>query len=244
MKRLGMALCVLVLLTSSCGVGVRRAASEITETSARFNGTAVSTAGAGSGKLFFDWGVADATNESSGVKPVHFGADGTQPVTYTVDRLLPGVVYGYKVCVADSENPGFANSCSPRQTFRTAGPVVRAFHALANRDCAGPNDFSQDGLIVNYEPHTTYGFRADFLEGASGGANAPVRTNEFGNGGIGSIGLTQPFRARVRIWLNPNGDATQDPGEETVFEGIYAADEPCTNAQPEAANSVRSKRSP
>jgi hypothetical protein len=232
-----MALCVLGLLASSCGVGVRQPASGITETSATLNGKAVSTAGEGSGSYFFLWGVAGATAASSGVKPVQFGADGTQPVSYAADRLLPGVVYGYEVCVADSENPGFGGGCSPLQTFRTAGPVVRAFHSLGNRDCAGPNDFSQEALIVNYEPHTTYGFRADFLEGASGFANAPVRTNEFGNGGIGSIGLTQPFRARVRIWVNPDGDVVQDPGEEIVLDAIYGADEPCTDAQPETANS-------
>ena len=35
------------------------------------------------------------------------------------------------------------------------------------------------------------------------------------------------------IWLNPDGDVTQDPGEETVLDEIYVVDEPCTGAHPE-----------
>ena len=37
----------------------------------------------------------------------------------------------------------------------------------------------------------------------------------------------------MRVWENPDGDTVQDPGEETVVDEVYAADEPCTDAQPE-----------
>ena len=35
------------------------------------------------------------------------------------------------------------------------------------------------------------------------------------------------------VWLDPDGDFVLDPGEETVVDEVYAADEPCTDAQPE-----------
>ena len=80
---------------------------------------------------------------------------------------------------------------------------------------------------------STYALHAEFLEGATGVASTPFTTDDNGNAGIGSVALDQPARVRVRIWLNPNGDLTQDPGEETVLDEIYVIDEPCTGAHPE-----------
>ena len=47
------------------------------------------------------------------------------------------------------------------------------------------------------------------------------------------LSITEPFRLGIRVWLNPDGDTDQDPGEETVLDEVYAASEPCTDAQPE-----------
>jgi hypothetical protein len=144
--------------------------------------------------------------------------------------LEPGTTYSYQVCAGDNDNPdGF---CGPRQTFRTLGTGVPTFRSQ-NRECTGPNDFNQSAFVVNFEPGTTYGFRAQFLEGASGDANTPFETDANGNADLGSIGLTQPFRARVVIWLDPDEDFVQDPEESVLLDSVYGADEPCTDAQPE-----------
>ncbi len=231
MKRLGLAVCVLGMVVSSCGVGVRQPATDITETSATLNGKAVSTIG-GSGTYYFNWGPAENHSRPTPVRNFQYGADNTRSASEAVDQLVSGAVYRYRLCATDTENPGGGDGCSPVQTFRTLGPVAPTFHA-ENRDCGGPNDFSQAVFVVNFEPNTTYAFRAEFLEGATGVANTPFTTDDNGNAGIGSVGLNQPARARVLIWLNPDGDVTQDPGEETVLDEIYVVDEPCTGAHPE-----------
>jgi hypothetical protein len=226
-KRLACA-AVLVLALASCGVGVRLPATDVTETSATLNGKAVSTVG-GSGTYFFVYGVP-GSSRSSGEKNVQFSSGGT-PVSFPVDHLVGGVVYGYRLCVGDSENPGAGDGCSPTQKFRTPGPTGPAFHSQGNPNCAGPNDFSQEAFIANYEPNTRYGFRLDLLSGP-GTAGTLVTTDEDGNAGIGSIGLTEPARARVRLWLD-DGDGVLESGEEVVLDDIYVVEEPCTDAEPE-----------
>jgi hypothetical protein len=104
--RLVPGLAVLALVASSCGVGVRQPATDVTETSATLHGKAVSTVG-GSGTYFFVYGVS-GFSRSSGEKNVQFSSGGT-PVSFPADHLAGGVVYSYRLCVGDSENPGAGN---------------------------------------------------------------------------------------------------------------------------------------
>ena len=144
-------------------------------------------------------------------------------------RSRAGTTYTYQVCAGDNES----KLCSPAQAFTTLGTGVPTFRAVNRGECTGPNDFGVNAFVVNYEPDTNYGFRVDFLEGATGVANTPFTTDEYGNAGIGSVGLSQPTRARVRTWVNPDFDVTIDPGEEVVLDQVFVIDEPCTDAQPE-----------
>lgn len=228
MKRLGLVLCALALIASSCGVGVRQPATDITETSATLNGKAVSTIG-GPGISFFTFGPAEGNTPPTPVKNIDFGDGHELPMSAAVDGLEPGTTYRYQACAGDAENGGL---CSPVQTFKTAGTAVRAFRVYS-QTCAGPNDFTQEGVLLNFEPNTDYGVHFEILEGGSGTGGRPVTTDDTGNAAIGSIGFTEPFRVRVVVWLDPDGDFVLDPGEETVVDEVYAADEPCTDAQPE-----------
>jgi hypothetical protein len=216
------------LALSSCAVGVRAPATNITETTATWNGKAVTTTGA-PGEYFFVGGTALPWLRPAVVEDIEFGTASELPVSVPVDQLEPGTTYTYRACAGDNES----SLCSPAQTFTTLGTPVPTFRAVNRGECGGPNDFGVTAFVVNYEPDTNYGFRADLLEGATGFANVPVRTDEYGNADLGSVGLTEPTRARVRLWLNPDDDVTIDPGEEVVLDQVYVVDEPCTDAQPE-----------
>ena len=216
------------LVFAGCAVGVRAPATDIAETTATLNGKAVTTTGA-PGEYFFAGGEALPWLDPSVVRNISYGTDSEKPVSLPVDGLEPGTTYTYRVCAGDNESL----LCSPSQPFTTLGTPVPTFRAVNRRECSAPDEFGVFAFVVNYEPDTVYGFRADFLEGATGVANTPFTTNEYGNADIGSVGLDQPTRARVRTWVNPDGDVAIDPGEQVVLDQVYVVAEPCADAEPE-----------
>ena len=201
MKRLILALSVLALVVSSCGIGVRKLPTEITETTATLNGNAVSTIG-GPGSYLFLFGPAENAERPTPRHNIDFGAGRELPLSVPVTGLEPGTTYRYKVCAGDAENPD--GGCSPTQTFKTAGTGVRALR-LKNF-CTDPGDFSQEAIALNFEPSTAYGFRVQFV-GQSGFAATFFKTDDAGNYGIGNVSLRAPFQAHIVMWLNPNLDA-------------------------------------
>jgi hypothetical protein len=219
------------LAVSSCAVGVRRPASDITDTSAVMNGTAVSTTG-GPGSYFVKYGLTSTPLWDTPTRDVDFEEGESHPVSEPLDGLEPGTTYHYRVCAEDGENPGDP-FCSPDQAFETTGTGVPTF--LGKSTCTDDFQYSQEGVVVNYEPQTRFGATVDFFDGGS--ASTAFTTDESGNAAFGGVGADQPFRFQVRIWLNPDGDYEQDPGEETVHEAAYSVDEPCTDAQPEGPTS-------
>jgi hypothetical protein len=230
MKRLILALSVLALVVSSCAIGVRKAPSEVTETTATLNGNAVSTIG-GPGSYLFFFGPAENAWRATPRHNIDFGTGSEVPLSLSVTGLEPGTTYRFKACAGDAENPD--PQCSRTHTFKTAGTGVQTLQ-LKNF-CTDPGDFSQEAIALNFEPNTDYGFRVQFV-GSDGFAATFFTTDDAGNYGIGNASLRAPFRAHIVIWLNPDLDAEQDPGEETVLDRIYGADEPCTDAQPEDAS--------
>jgi hypothetical protein len=92
-----------------------------------------------------------------------------------------------------------------------------------------------DGVVESYEPNTEFGFVATYDGGGIAGTS--FRTDAQGDSGVGSALASEPFRVRVRIWLNPNGDFEQDPGEPTVHDKVWVVDEPCEDGHPEQSNS-------
>ena len=229
MKRFLLALCALALIASSCGVGVRQPASEITETSATLNGNVLSTTG-GPGSYEFRYSPTSIPLRRTPERTIEFEAGESEEVSEPVEDLVSGTAYRYYVCAEDGENPG-DKFCSPPQPFETAGPTVQTF--LLETKCPDPDDFAQSGTALNFEPNSGYGIHFQFLEGGSGGGSTAFTTDENGNANAGDVFFTGPFRIAMRIWKNPDGDTVQDPGEETVVDEVYAADEPCTDAQPE-----------
>ena len=228
MKRSALALCLLALVATSCAVGVREPASLVSETTATLNGSVLSTTG-GPGSYEFRYSPTSIGLRRTPERPIEFEAEESEGVSEPVDGLQPGTAYRYYVCAEDEENPG-DKFCSPPQPFRTAGPSVQTF--LVEAECSDPDDFAQSGTALNFEPDSVYGIRIQFVGGGGTGSTV-FTTDENGNANTGNADFTGPFRIEVRVWENPDGDIVQDPGEETVVNGIYSADEPCTDAQPE-----------
>jgi hypothetical protein len=210
-------------------VGVRAPASLVSETTATLNGSVLSTTG-GPGSYDFGYGPTSSPQRRTPERPIDFEAEESEQVSEPVEGLQPGTVYRYYVCAEDGETPG-DKFCSPPQTFRTAGASAQTF--LVEAHCSNPDDFAQSGTALNFEPNSRYGIHFEFLEGGSGGGTTAFTTDENGNANAGDVFFTGPFRISVRVWANPDGDLVQDPGEETVVDEVYAADEPCTDAQPE-----------
>jgi hypothetical protein len=129
MKRFALALSAIVagVVVSSCAVGVRQPATEITMTSATLNGRVLSTTG-GPGSWYIEYGLSSARTERTPTRTVDFVVNEIEAVSEPVIGLTPGTIYHYAVCAEDSENPGDP-FCSPDQTFTTR-------HDPAHRDSA------------------------------------------------------------------------------------------------------------
>lgn len=129
MKRFALALSVIVVgvVVSSCAVGLRGTATDITDTSAVLDGAVLSTTG-GPGSWYIEYGPTTARTERTPTRNIEFVVNESQPVSEPVDGLEPGTIYHYRVCAEDSENPGDP-FCSPDQAFTTR-------HDPAHRDSA------------------------------------------------------------------------------------------------------------
>jgi hypothetical protein len=125
MKRLVPAL-LIVLALSSCAVGVRHAATDVTGSGATLNGTVLSTTG-GPGSYFVEYSELLASEnpstERTATRSIDFVAAESHPVSEPVQGLAPGRSHFYRVCAEDGENPGDP-FCSPFQRFRTVGDSV------------------------------------------------------------------------------------------------------------------------
>ena len=119
MKRFALALSAIVVgvVVSSCAVGVRQPATEITTTSATLNGKVLSTTG-GPGSWYIEYGPTPARTERTPTRAIDFEVNAIEPVSEPVDGLEPGTTYHFAVCAEDSENPGDP-FCSPDQPFTT-----------------------------------------------------------------------------------------------------------------------------
>jgi hypothetical protein len=166
----------------------------------------------------------------SGATPtraVEFQAGETRSVSEHVDGLHPATTYTYEVCAEDGENPGDP-FCSPAQLFRTTAPGG-AFHVESRCEDAYP--YEVHAFVTSYEPSTNFGITSIWPDG--GHIGTVFTTNASGNAGIATVYGSEPLRVRVIIWLNPDDDFVQDPGEPTVHDEIWVVDEPCTDGHPE-----------
>jgi hypothetical protein len=116
---------MVALTASSCAVGVRQPATDITDTSAVLNGKVLSTTG-GPGSWYIEYGPTLARTERTPTRDIDFVVNESEPVSEPIDSLEPGTTYHFAVCAEDSENPGDP-FCSPDQTFTTYDPVLGLF---------------------------------------------------------------------------------------------------------------------
>jgi hypothetical protein len=118
---------VLGVVVSSCAVGVRQPATNITASSAVINGKVLSTTG-GAGSWFIEYQPEQLgfPSKRTPTRNIDFVVNESHPVSEPVDGLLPGRTHSYKVCAEDSDNPGDP-FCSRPQHFRTVGDSVAGF---------------------------------------------------------------------------------------------------------------------
>jgi hypothetical protein len=153
MRRLVLALSTLVvgLVVSSCAVGVRQPASEVTKTSATLNGNVFSTTG-GAGSWYFEYGTTEARTERTPTRSIDFEAGEIEPVSEPIDGLEPGTVYHFAACAEDFDNGGEA-FCSPDKTFRTQ-PDIKI---TLTEDCSFyPPDHGVDPLVTGLVPNSEF----------------------------------------------------------------------------------------
>jgi hypothetical protein len=110
------------------------------------------------------------------------------------------------------------------------GPTVTTVSA-----CTEELPFGVEGSVSGLEPNTSYGVRAEFSWGGSAGTI--FTTDATGSSGLGGVRAPAPFEMRVIIWLNPDDDFDQDPGEPTVFDQVLVVDRPCAPARPKEPTS-------
>jgi hypothetical protein len=223
--KLSLAAIAAALVLTSCAVGVRGPASDIGDTSVVMNGEVFSSTG-GPGSWFIRYGTSDPLAEQTPARSVEFDAGELRSVSEQVEGLDPATTYRYQVCAEDGENPGDP-FCSPTQLFRTTAPGG-VFRVVST--CTDQYPYGVSGEVESYEPDTTFGVRATFETG--GTAGTLFTTDADGSSGVGSVLGTEPFTAHVVIWLNPNADFEQDPGEPTVHDQVWVVDEPCTDGHP------------
>jgi hypothetical protein len=174
MTRVALALSAIAVgaVVSSCAVGVRQPATDITATSATLNGKVLSTAGGPGSYRFIYTDSAGKVGRTAAV-PIEFESGVSYSVSAPVSALDPGARYRYVACAEDGENP--ANPfCSPEQTFTTdLAPARDAVTGQATDCLPGPvpdSCFSSIGLSVDA--------RSD-----PGGAQPSGTVSWFDNGG-------------------------------------------------------------
>ena len=153
MRRLVLTLSTLAVgvVVSSCAVGVRQPASEVTKTGATLNGTVLSTTG-GAGSWYFEYGTTEARTERTPTQSIDFEAGEIEPVSEPIDGLEPGTVYHFAACAEDSDNGGEA-FCSPDATFRTQPDI----EITLTEDCSFyPPDHGVDPLITGLVPNEVF----------------------------------------------------------------------------------------
>jgi hypothetical protein len=171
---------VVGVVVSSCAVGVRGPATDITKTSATLNGKVLSTTG-GPGSWYIEYGPTTARTEKTPTRTIDFVANELKPVSEPVSGLELGTKYHFAVCAEDSENAGDA-FCSRDQTFTTDfDPSL-----TLTRDCSRyPPSHGLHPSAAGLPPNTVVHGRLDFPDGTS--VEGGVQTGSDGSADIGSF---------------------------------------------------------
>jgi hypothetical protein len=200
-KRFALALSALVVgvVVSSCAVGIRGTATQITTDGAVLNGRVLSTSG-GLTSYYFEYGQGDQLQQTPG-HTLDLTKGFTEPVSVPVDGLEPGQPHRFRVCAEDSENPGDP-FCSPFRNF--------SIDEAAGQDYA-VGEFS-NGLVlfvVDVRSDPTGGNTIGEVtasEGRLGGETAHVACLRV-NGNRATIGVQFPSAGDGFFFLedNPTG---------------------------------------
>jgi hypothetical protein len=259
MKRLALALSAIVVavVVSSCAVGVRQSASDITTTSATLNGKVLSTTG-GPGSWYIEYGPPTARTERTPTRTIDFAVGQVEPVSEPVDGLEPGTTYHFAVCAEDSENPG-EPFCSPDQTFTTA-PSKDSVVGTATLNVGVP----QHPLLLTYEFNAFSGpsgedptgtiqvadFTLDVVCLAVSGTRAVVGAHEVVNnldiyyvindGAVDADALGQT----VPPGGQPADDCANVIQEDITLESVFESDVVVTDARPSAMATTATGLSP
>lgn len=122
------------------------------------------------------------------------------------------VLAGLAALVSTVALPAGANAAEP-PTF-TLGSVCEGGGSIATGELSG------------LQPGVVYGAQLEISN--FGTLYIPsIQPDSAGEYFIGSVPLTYPLTVSIVVYLNPDQDYVQDPGEATVLQGTVRAEQPC-----------------
>jgi hypothetical protein len=259
MKRFALALSAIVVgvAVSSCAVGVRQPATDITATSATLNGKVLSTTG-GPGSWYIEYGPTAARTEKTPTRTIDFAVGELEPVSEPVSGLEPGRTYHFAVCAEDGENPGDP-FCSPDQTFTTA-PSEDSVTGSETHNFGVP----QHPILISYEysvfsgpsgenPTGTIQFldiTFDVVCLAVSGTRAVIGTHSevdntsadtyfvVNDGGAGADTFGRTFPPGGPMGGQPADDCANVIEEDIPLEPVFTSNVVVTDAQPLLQNNA------
>ena len=240
MKRLGLVLCALALIASSCGVGVRQPASRRQRDDGRHAQRLASRPTGGAGSYEFRPDTAP-----DGIRRAE------RPRSDDRVRAYRGARRSANRSTTSARHGLLATTCARgrgepwRQALQPGPQSVRDLRACTSRRSSRRPTASARPRRLRSRAAVLHELRAEqratgSTSSSSSRAARPGRApahdgrQRWNAADVGSVGH-RAVQARGRVWENPDGDSVLDPGEETVIDEVYAADEPSADAQPGGA---------
>jgi hypothetical protein len=227
-----LALCAAAILASGCAFGVALPVKYVAHDRATVNGRVFSNRPAGEDvRIYFEYGKTTSYGTKFGydhATPNPVGG-GDYDLATKLTGLEPGTTYHYRLCGQDRDNEGFPG-CVGDQSFTT--PTTTGPYLTLTPLCQLPDGRHLDGIDI-----TGTGFPpASLIEpGVPVSADVSVNGGPFqSHGGTrtntdGDVNLTGLWNNTnvdvwdVRAYVDPNFNATLDPGEH-VAATAQAAD--------------------
>jgi hypothetical protein len=91
--------------------------------------------------------------------------------------------------------------------------------------CGVPGGHVETGQFAGLQPGTTYGASLEVVGVV--GTSISFTADANGEGIVGSATVPYPLTFAFVLYLNPDADLVQDPGEATILQGTITAQQPC-----------------
>jgi hypothetical protein len=219
-----------VVALPGCAFGVAERARFLASTSATVDGSLHSqlTGPGGVGvRYFYEYGETTGYGTRFGFGSVAINQPGAgYGIATKLTGLEPGTTYHYRLCASDQENAGNP-MCSADVTFTT--PTTTGPYLTLVPLCNAPTGLAEGvditGTGFPVSPPTGPLYIGSELS-RDGGPFQPSGSGLANSDGELNVGGTWDDRGEVHVWdvrtfLDPNFNASQDPGEQLLATGHY-----------------------